>query len=227
MDSKQYSLFMKQQTLVYDAFEKSRSKLLIEGLNKHQLSSKGVYTIYFKHSLSVCRKIEKMSETISTFLPVMTYSAPTVHTTIATYDGLKLNFIPDKEVLKRLCLGVKNASKIVVPSINYSNLMINQDTIILKGVSNKDFLETTNNIVNSMKEQDIELKMPWGAHITVARINAKIKDSKNVISLLNYIDSYDGAHFISRPTRIGVGYGLFSDDGFSLKLNEFDEYKFK
>jgi hypothetical protein len=227
MDNEQYTEFIQKQALVYEKFEDSRKKVLAEGLNKHQLSSKGVYMIYFVHPSDISERIEELSKGISRIVPSIIYSASNVHTTVSDYDGPRLNFEPNEEVLKKLSLGVKHTPiRLFFPAMLYDGLISNQDTVILRGNIGKAFLETVYAVMDGIKNEGIELRMPWGAHITCARINNRIGDRNQILKLLNYIDSYD-LRFYSIPTHIGVGHGMFSDDGSSFKLNKFDEYKFR
>jgi hypothetical protein len=227
MDEQIYNEFISKQNSIYQKFIDAQEKILVEGLNKHQLSSKGVYMLYFVHPLEISQRVEELSKNISTIVPAIIYSAPNVHTTISDYDGPKVNFEPNEDILKKLSMSVNSASKLIQPKIVYDGLLTNQDTVIIRGNPDSNFLETASSVINNAKTRGIELRMPWGSHITTARLNDKIMDNTQIKTLLDYVNSKDNGRFISEPTHIGVGYGLFSEDGSSFKVNTFDEYRFK
>jgi hypothetical protein len=129
-------------------------------------------------------------------------------------------------VLSNLCHGAKHASEFSSFQINYDNAVGNQDTVTLKGYPKEGFLKIVYSVLDEIKGRGTELRMPWGAHITCARINDRMEDKEQVRELFNYIDSSNMV-FESRPTHVGVGLGVFSSDGSSFKLNKLDEYKLR
>lgn len=226
IDCTQYAGFIEEQDKVYDKFKNSREKVLAEGLNRQQLSSKGMYLIYFMHPTDISEKVEELSKDISKIVPTMMYTAPNIHTTISDYMGPALDFNCNEEILKRLSLGLRNASRLSSPVITYQNMLNNQDTIVLKGMPTISFLEAVYSVIDGMDKEGIALRKPWGAHITVARINDRVEDKDKVGMLLDYVDSHK-FDLSSVPTGIAVGYGVFSPEGLDFKLTKFDEYRFR
>jgi len=221
---KQYETFLENQNKIYQKFPDSRPTVFADGFNKHKFSGKGAYMIAFVHPSDVSERVEELSRGISKIVPSMVYSAPNVHTTISDYDGPREGFEPDEDILKKLSLGLKRAVMMNKPIINYQGMVCNQDTAILRGYPSISFLEIASLVSGDTKDQGIELRMPWGAHMTCGRINDRITNQDKVRELLNYVDS-SRVSFISVPKYVIVGHGLFSPDGRLFELNKFEEYK--
>jgi hypothetical protein len=223
-----YKEFLEKQSSIYKKFEDSKDKILSEGLNKHSLAGKGSYLVFFKHDEEVSEAVAYASKYISEIFPSIIYPKKNIHTTISDYN-LSLDFHPDENILKKLSMIVKKYSANTSPRILYDGMVANQDTVIFKGTPDIIFLELSESIVNDSKSNSLDLRMPWGAHITCSRINDKISVDDNKDSLdkfLNFIDTNNLA-FISRPEKISIGHYVFSQNGENLNMHTFDEYNLK
>jgi hypothetical protein len=206
--------FLSKQQEIYQRFEDT-TKVQSEGVTPHTLNGWGTYAIVFRHPEEVVGKIAEFIKKIASSVPIMGYDCESIHTTISDYD-LREGFSPKREVLETLTNSVSLIAKdLVQPKIDYQGFLYNQNSIIVAGNPNESFLQTSLKIQESGKDNGIELRLPWGAHITAARFSQK-KGSEKLSEFFELMKSSPeiGA---SNPFAIDVGYFKIQKDQVELE----------
>ena len=212
----EFQEFLRKQEEVYSRF-RDTSKIMAEG-TKPSLPAKpqGGYLIVFRHSIEISQEVERFSRRISQAAPAIVYDAATVHTTISDF-GIKESFIPEADTLAKLCNSVRN---VVMnrPTISYGEWLFNQNTVLVAGMPNQAFLEVVQNVHSSAERNGVQLRMPWGAHITANRFT----QTKNPTELSDFFKLMKEAPKLgeSEPEFIDVGYFEFNMERFLFNIYE-------
>src|SRR3989344_4942410 len=131
------------------------------------------------------------------------------------------DFKVDKEILEKLgraANSIKNQPSPVIEysSADYPNWLYNQNSVIIPGIPDGQFLGLTKMVVDGAKQEGMELRLPWGAHITTNRFTQKTSPNelKDFFKLMNKAPRL-GTSF---PIFIDVGYFNFSPAGFIIEV---------
>lgn len=164
-----YKEFIEKQNQIYSNFENSSIKET--GTNPSGIVINGTkeYLIALRHSDKVNEKIAPFSERIGKEVPIVEYKAEDLHTTITNHPFEK----EEDNLLERLCGGLFNVQNLR-SVILYDEWLYNENTVIVKGDASKEFYFLSKEVLNKLKENKIELRMPWGAHITATRFKEKM-----------------------------------------------------
>ena len=186
--------FLAKQEQVYDKFRSSSEQIQREGVKPHGLNGKGGYLIAFRHP-------DEIAEAAGTFS-----------------TNLGERFSPDLGVLNRLVSAVRETGRLAAPTIEYNEWLFNQSTLIAAGTPNEAFLEISQRIVDSAKKESLELRLPWGAHITIARFTRP----QTYDELAGFRSFLENAALLgtSRPACIDVGHMTFKEDTFEFTSYE-------
>ena len=207
--------FLTKQEEVYARF-RNTSKVQSEGTKPNLPNQQGGYLIIFKHAEEISEKIGDFSRKISQSIPLMAYDSKTIHTTISDYNISEI-FNPDKNILDNICDSV-NSIAVGKLKIGYNEWLYNQDTVLVAGYPNEIFLDISKSIYWSAIQKGINLRMPWGAHITAGRFTKQ--KSPNDLSDFFKLMKETPKIGISNPKIIDVGYFSFGKKGFTINTYE-------
>lgn len=210
-----FNNFLEKQNNIYAEF-RNQSKIELEGLNPKLETNKGGYIIALRHSKSIIDAIEKFTYKVNLVVPSIIYDESNIHTTLATYEESS-DFVADKDKLELISkIANDNLSFIKGLEIEYNEWLLNQDTGIITGTPNEKFVEFVDNIIKVGKTYNINLKQPWGAHITISRFLEKASYEKT-LELLNV---FKDSKFIgvSLPRYIDVGYFTLTKESFNINV---------
>ena len=209
--------FLAKQEQVYDKFRSSSEQIQREGVKPHGLNGKGGYLIAFRHPDEIAEAAGTFSTNLAQFSPLMVFHPGNIHTTISDYQ-LGVRFSPDLGVLNRLVSAVRETGRLAAPTIEYNEWLFNQSTLIAAGTPNEAFLEISQRIVDSAKKESLELRLPWGAHITIARFTRP----QTYDELAGFRSFLENAALLgtSRPACIDVGHMTFKEDTFEFTSYE-------
>jgi len=212
----EFEEFLTKQEEVYNRF-RDTSKLKAEGTKPNIPKHQGGYLIVFRHPLEIAQRVGEFSNRISQTVPAIVYDANTVHTTISDF-GIKEDFVPEKNTLRRLCNSVKETVIIGKPIISYSEWLYNQNTVLVAGIPNQRFLEIAQKIYSSGEKNGVQLRLPWGAHITSNRFT----EQKTPEELKDFFKLMKEAPVLgeSVPENIDVAYFDFSPEEFKTVTYE-------
>ncbi|MDP2926002.1 MAG: hypothetical protein Q8N99_06525 [Nanoarchaeota archaeon] len=211
--------FLEKQSNIYSSFIESIVRT--SGIEPKIPKNQGAYLIAFRHPEEITERVARFSNRIADALPAIVYDKSNVHTSIFVY-GLKEDFNPDADVLDNLNKAVKGISR-QVPKIDYRQWLYNRECVIVEGIPDKRFLDIAIKIKSSAEVHGLELKLPWGAHITASRF----KEPRNPDELGDFFKLMSEAPLLgeSRPVRIGIGYFNISPNGFLYKVLQNIELK--
>ncbi len=180
--------FFRGQRRVYARFDEHMKIACKEGLKPDPVLSecRGGYLLFFELDHKVAELLRVLRVYISEIPGVVAYQPSVLHTAISDYKALPA-FDPDNacdcdETLKNLDTICTKTNLFTMHSnyrmgVSYEGLVFDQTTLILKGIPGLGFPAVAQEAVDIAKEEGVELRMPWGAHITVARFNQKISRS--------------------------------------------------
>jgi hypothetical protein len=200
-----------KQKNIYKKFNKSNVD--IEELKPNlKKSPTGGYLVILRHPERIAHKVSDFSERISNVIPSMKYSLETIHTTLSDY-GLSPNFEPNGEVLCKLSDSVEETSKNKV-SIIYPSWIYNQDSVLVEGYPNSQFLRCVEELNYEANKKGIGLRLPWGGHITSNRFLRNMEGGKltDFFKLMKEAPNVG----VSEPTQIEVGYFNMGSNSFSI-----------
>ncbi len=213
-NSAEYLSFLQSQEKVYSKFGASREAIVKEGFKPHTMNGKGGYLVVFRHPEYVTSKLSEISRNINTmFLGGLVYDESNAHTTILDY-GITDNFIPDSKVLTELHSAVNILSSNIKPSIIYTSWLVNQDTLIARGVPNEHFFNTVFTINEALHFKGIAPRQAWGAHITANRFTQSAQ-GQTARTLLEHIDQLPCLGE-SKPFAIDTGYFQITPEEFKF-----------
>lgn len=216
MDFKNYEEWSKNQSRIYSEFEEEAENLVELGLNpkKNILNGKGDgYLIGLQHSSETARRVFDLSKKISEITKGVIYSPQNVHTTLTSI--LEENFKPNEGVLAKLAEIAETMLKLNLKTeISFDDWLINQDSVIAKGIPDKNFYEMGRFISETSQQKWMELRMPKMAHITTSRFveDATVEKINQILNLLKSTQPIG----VSRPECLVVGYFYTSEEKFEL-----------
>jgi hypothetical protein len=201
-----------RQDAVYAEFKTNMCSLTQLHTSPYVGEPKGGYLIAFRHNNQFMDRVTTFSSKISACIPSLRYTHSNLHTTITVYQHQPLqHFQPDRNILDTLhstCQRIDQDALYAV-SITFQEWLFNREAVIVAGQPNDAFWAVAESVQEQGKYANMDLRMPWGAHVTVARY---MKDSEAVKELTSVVDMAP-ALGESRPTSIWVGYHRTTSDG--------------
>lgn len=180
------------------------------------------YFVVFRHPASITESVAEFASKVKRAIPsAVAYNKDVLHTTISDY-GLKplVDFSPEKSVLNVFSSAVKEIKNgIRFPPINFGKLVYNQTTIIAPGVPDgSGFFDASQLFVEETGKRGIELRSPWGAHMTSVRFGEAVSPDRleEFFSLMQ--DAPTAGQSV--PEYIDVGSYRLSKERFELDLYE-------
>jgi len=207
--------FLKKQASIYDEF-RDMSAIERDGLVPKIPDYRGGYVITFQHPDNIMRALEKFSHRASEILPAIKYGTINAHTTISDFQ-VQDNFSPHSKILDELAQ-IVYASKpfFTQPIIYYDEWLLNQNTGIAAGKPNRAFFDLAMRIVSCAQQHGIQLRFPWGAHITTNRF-LRNGSNEEIKELLNFYKRGTPLGQ-SLPNYINIGYFIFTHKEFELNV---------
>lgn len=207
--------FTVRQTRIYNEIEENA--LNLDRLKKAEFRNNGGYIIALRHSDNAIEIIKELNEKISEIIPIMKYDEFNIHTTMASF-GECPEFKPVEQVLDTISDILLSASAgYEKMKIYYYNLLLDYSALILAGKFNGAFYKNCKNIISALQSENMEIKFPWGTHITVCRF-LEDGDNKKVQQLKNVLGNYE-TEIYSEPQAIDIGY--YTNDGKKFELHTY------
>jgi len=216
----EFQEFLTKQEEVYQNFKNSEETVRKEGIKAHDSKGESAYFIAFRHLPEIAEKVEEFSLRIARELPSLTYMKEAVHTTISDYNVRK-DFTLNPDILRKLSTAVYSIrEELSRVSIDYTKWLYNQDTLIAAGMPNESFLRNSEIIRDAAVAEGLELRLPWGAHITTARF----EESLSPDSLSDFYKLMQEAVPIgnSIPFAIDIGVGHITEE---FELNTYERFQ--
>jgi len=212
-----FTEFLEKQGRIYAEF-RDTSKIEKEGLIPQISENKGGYIIALRHSDNIVAGIERFNKQINRITSQIKYEDNNIHTTLATYQ-VEEGFCPINDTLDILIKIVgDNISLMKKIEIEYSQWLIDQYSGIAAGIPDLAFFENAQRIIDYAQGYGIQLKFPWGAHITVSRFLEKLPHKK-ILELLDIFKNSEPLG-ISTPKYLDVGYFKLTPERFEINVME-------
>ncbi len=213
----EYYKFLDNQNRIYAEFRRMR-EFKGEGVKPNIQENKGGYIIALRHLNTMVNEINKITTEIYNEVDCIEYNENNIHTTLGTYDE-HIGFKANKFDLEKLYnIAKRNISLLKNIKIKYDEWLINQDSIIIAGQPSLEFVNYMSAIESEANKNEIKIKRPWGAHITIGRFLNNIPN-ENRANILNKLEN-NVKIIISEPKKIDVGY-------YKLANNQFNFYVYK
>ena len=205
--------FIEKQDGIYSRF-RDTFKVEQEGIVQNVPQLQGGYLIAYRHPRNIADALGEFSEKVSKIVPSLTYDAQNAHTTISDYQ-VGDDFFLDRSILQNLSEAVSvNLSSLKKQEIDYQEWLLNQNTGLAGGIPNPSFLENAEKIIESVDEKGIQLRLPWGVHITTNRF-LENKSPEEIAELINLFKTSKPLG-VSKPDTIDVAYFYFTPKGFDF-----------
>lgn len=216
-----FNEFIKNQERIYDEFRSSNIEH--NGIEPKVSNNRGGYIIALRHSKKITDLLGKLSRKASEIIPSITYDAQNIHTTISAYQ-VQEDFNPDSIILDKLSNTI-NESKPFASNIKikYSEWLLNQDAVIAAGEPNESFYNLAKEIIAIAQQNGIELRLPWGAHITTNRF----LESGSRENISNLLDLYNNSEPLGDSSPVSVDVGYFIINSHEFKLNVYKSFSLK
>ncbi|MFQ5531488.1 MAG: hypothetical protein ACE5ES_02630 [Candidatus Nanoarchaeia archaeon] len=220
--SEEFDDFLEKQGEIYRKF-KDTSEVKANGVKSHNLAGKGGYLVIFRPQQRIADKVEKFTQRIAQVVPSIPYGAETVHTTISDYK-VGENFKPEQVILDGLSRAVHSVhGQLKGVNMGFNRpWLYNAGAVIVPGYPNRAFFDSCQAVINSAGNQGLELRQPWGAHMTTARFTEDVppKQLEDFFTLMGEAPILGE----SEPPSIDVGY--FQAERNSFTVHTVHEYKF-
>lgn len=211
--------FVREQNEIYGKFRRLAEKAKHEGIKHDPFMDIQSFLISLIHGEQVTEQVASFSERLRGVVPAVIQPQDTYHTTISNYGVEQLNNgIYDKDTADTLC-GIANRIQINGRvEIDFPGWLYNQTTLIVEGHPNEPFSSLAGQINSYGGEVGIELKLPWGGHITIARFLER-KRPEEITDFFRLMKEAPRIG-LSKPTHIKVGYQKLNSEGFSYDTIE-------
>ena len=213
-----FERFLREQGQIYQKFKRLSDEAKEKGTKRDPFMApkpkiKSGYLIGLVHPPEITDVVGQFSERIKAEAPVIIYPKDVLHTTFSNYDVKVImpdgQTALDKDISDKLCQAAYSCRRNWGIEIGFSSWLYNLTTIIVEGHPNPAFLECAKEIKKAAAALDIELGLPWGAHMTADRFlkEAGPENLKGFFKLMEEAPAIG----VSRPTHLRVGYFILSD----------------
>jgi len=182
-----YQKMIERQKEIYGEFEEDIIGVQKNGLRPNMPDYHGGYSICWRHDDDIIEKVKGVADNVGSYVGSLIYdNKNTVHSTI-TYIAFGAPDLYEEQKMDLMVRMVENvASVLKKPLIDYTKWLMNYDTVIAAGLADKNFYYSARMIVGACRKLGLDLRMPWGSHITAARFLEK-KNGNEVSDLINYV----------------------------------------
>ncbi|MCP4423836.1 MAG: hypothetical protein GY803_05025 [Chloroflexi bacterium] len=163
------------------------------------------YIVAWLYPDSYMDKVSLFNGRINNIAPTIRFDKNNAHTTITVYQKQSAaDFQPNEQILESLTVAGHSLDEQLLQTvrIDFKEWLFNQEAVIAAGQPNAAFWQAGEALQAAGKANDLNLRMPWGAHITTARY---LTDSTN-ISELTTLTRQTPRLGESQPHAIVVGH---------------------
>jgi hypothetical protein len=146
---------------------------------------------------------------LSNIVDCVRYDKTNIHTTITEYDRRKG---PHREVDLPRAAELAEIARVSfmrhTPTIDFREWLFNDSAVILAGYPDQEFTNAVSSLLQAAKERGLNLRWPWGAHITVGRF-CKSSTSTQIYNEIKSTLQSAPTPGRTRPSALVVGYFEF------------------
>jgi hypothetical protein len=173
------------------------------------------YIVAWLYPESLNIQAAQFNTDLNAIVPTIHFDGRNIHTTITVHQKqLAAQFQPNEKTLQLLTIACENLESQVLRAvrIRFEEWLFNKDAAIAAGRPNAAFWQVGEALQAAGNARGLDLRMPWGGHITVARFLA---DSVKVTDLRELARGTTGLGE-SQPRAILVGHYLCGPSTFHL-----------
>lgn len=208
--------YLRKQNRVYRQFQTAMKTVPTVHTSPLVAEPASGYIVAWLHDDALIDRLAQLNNQINKIVPVMRFDRHNAHTTITVFqlqpaDGFQV----DEQLLQSLTKACFEIESQLLQSvcIQFDRWLFKEDAVIAAGQPNDAFWQVGEALQNAGKQYRLELRLPWGAHITTARFLAK---STKVAALNDLLHQTQGLGQ-SRPQAVVVGH--FTCDQAGLRLH--------
>jgi hypothetical protein len=210
-----FSQYYAKQNTVYTEFRTAMRSISRVNTSPYVKEPMAGYLVAFQYNTQLMDALTTFLPQISACIPSKLCSHNSIHTTITVYQQQSFQrFRPDEKILKVLDTACQEIEPHVLRavSITFHEWLFNREAVIVAGQPNDAFWEVGERVQRNGKRHGLDLRMPWGAHITVARY---LRDSEKVNELASLVKKAPILEE-SKPATVWVGHYLPTKTGIEL-----------
>lgn len=186
----EFTEFSAKQRNIYDRFNQAMAGLKETGMQPDTVITerKGGYFINFALPSSIGDAVELFAAEVKKEVPDMVvYAKEMLHTTLSDFmvspgfvphESLDYNTVSGK--LAQAALAAYKLLNLRSECFYEEGFVFNGTTGILKGQPTGSFLLYAETIVKEASKLGVDLRLPWGAHVTFARASEVVSPSDSV-----------------------------------------------
>jgi len=222
-----FNTWLQDQNRIYNERFRHRAALLesqsVEKPKRAQDATRGYYVV-FRLPEHARNTLGEVSEQIAQLTPSITYKPEIMHATLSDYGIVPENeFSQDNDLLEDICQGIEQSlPHINAPVVEIKDLLYNPDTVLFEGQPDKMFFNACKTVIKNCKTQDVDLRDPWGAHITISRFSEN-KTPDQLQELIKYLKTVPPLNESVALTDLEVG--TFYLDPHNLEQIEYQTFK--
>lgn len=163
------------------------------------------YIVAWLYPDTVMTAVAHFNGRIHEIVPAMRFGKDNAHTTITVYQRRPLSRLElNKQILLSLTAACNNLDRRLLRAvrIDFKEWLFNQEAVIAAGQPNDAFWQVGEELQKLGKAYGLKLRMPWGAHMTVARFLSTSDRVNDLIELTRQTPSLGQC----QPRAIGVGH---------------------
>ncbi len=207
--------YLARQNGIYQQFQNAMATLPSVYASPLVAEPASGYIIAWTYSDALTKQVAQLNRKINKFVSVMQYDNCNAHTTSTVYQLQPSSaFQVNNQTLHDLTKTLLELDAALLQSvlIQFNQWLFKEDAIIAAGQPNDAFWLVGEAIQSIGKRFGLDLRMPWGAHMTIARY---LENSSNVAGLKDLINKTPVLGQC-QPESIFVGHFSCGTSVFSL-----------
>lgn len=211
---------------IYSDFEVGMKLATQDGMKPDPVITdrKGGYFIGFSLHQSVTEQVAEFASRAKALVPsLVVYQESNLHTTISDL-GVTANFVPGASKDHDLILQKLSRAVTATQSLRYgvgcsykNGFIFNQTTGILRGVPSESFLAYAELAIAKAKEEGIELRLPWGSHVSFAR-TSEVVTAEDAVKLAKLCKIFPiSKNFWGQFVSLNAGFSWVSKGKFNVE----------
>jgi hypothetical protein len=207
--------YQTKQNRIYQQFQTAMDTLPTVQASPLAAKPASGYIVAWLHADALMERLAQLNAQINQIVPVMRFDSSNAHTTITVYQLQPADaFQVDEQILQSLTEACFDIDHCLLQSvcIQFDQWLFKEDAVIAAGQPNDAFWQVGEALQCAGKKHGLELRMPWGAHITAARYLT----ISNKVTELNALMRQTPGLGESWPQAIVVGHFTCGQAGLRL-----------
>ena len=178
----EYEDFIQRQTEIYLQSFRGDEQTILTPHKQTVQGTKG-YLIAWTYPIQIADLFSAFGRNVARIVPALCYGSAQLHTIVTDFLVSPTTNI-EETVLKRLCDIVDSVEYAITrPRIRFSQWVFGKNSVIIPGYADDYFLESGFRIQEAGQKKGLELRLPWGSHITIARFSEEVTDIDKIHQL--------------------------------------------